>query len=106
MPYIVCVNQPGCLPEQSPVATATIEDAREAAKAAIIDGPYDFGVDEHIIATYALREQGGVIGPLPDGYVIDVQYVSYGAMWEAATGSKANQPVETQDIIDAYNAQG
>lgn len=33
----------------------------------------------------------------------DAQFVSYGAMWKIVTGSKANQPVDTQDIIDAYN---
>lgn len=93
MPYTICVNMPGCLPEQDPVAAATIEEARDIAATEVecsstwIGSEYtmsDFTALARAAGT--LPEQGGIIGPLPDGYVIDVQ------------------PIEWGVLIDAYNA--
>lgn len=107
MPYIVCVNQPGCLPESKPTAHASVEQARAAVRDEVIG--YTPTEDREAASTavwaqlLSLGELGGVVGPLPDGYVIDVTSCSYGELWKLATGSKANQPVNTEDIIDAYN---
>ncbi len=50
-----------------------------------------------------LDDMGGSID-LPDGYVIDVRFVSFGNLWKETTGSKNGQPIDTDEIIDAYNA--
>jgi hypothetical protein len=79
MPYTICVNQPGYLPEADPYAVATFEDAREAVDAELsrsnVEGLMDFAALNAEVA--ALPESGGTIGPLPDGYVIDVTEHSY-----------------------------
>jgi hypothetical protein len=56
-----------------PRTVATFEEARDAAKDIIIDGPSRNRVDSFIFDTYHLREPGGLIGPLPDGSVIEVR---------------------------------
>lgn len=106
MPFTICVNRPGYLPEESPRAVETIEEARSAASDHIIGTPMLADDESHLLRWAAkLPESGGLIGPLPDGYVIEVSHVSYGNLWKAITGSKDNQPIDTADIVDAYNAQ-
>lgn len=115
MPYIICVNRPGCPPEQDPYAVATLDDAREAAATEYIES-WTAHADRSVPASnpglnacYDLPETGGVIGPMPDGYVIDVRRVSYP---ELAKLSGDNHPYrrdelcsDTRDqILDTYNA--
>lgn len=118
MPYIVCVNRPGCLPEQSPLATATIDEVRRAARAALDDSlPQDRSLnsDEQRAdrwARLAIQDmidggEGGTI-TLPDGYVVDVRRVTINEL--AALCGKWNErgssDFSTAAIIDAYNEQG
>lgn len=118
MPFIVCTNLPGCLPESDPVAVATIEEARwraaeELAEANSIaeTGCADRAftpaeraeVDEHI------SNEGGTIGPLPDGYVIDVQpywWVTLARQTDdtyRGIGDEVPPAHVQQRILDAYN---
>lgn len=112
MPYIIVVNQPGCLPEQDPYAVATIEEAREHLKCEL-PGTYEWLTDDDYAAMMedvaALPESGGVVGPLPDGYVIEVQRVSWGDLDETGVLARAgvkfpDDEIVCREIIDAYNA--
>lgn len=91
MPYIIVVNQPGYLPDQDPYAVADIEDARASA-ANEVDwslerlheerGAFE-GLNAYEragVEAADLPDTGGVIGPLPDGYVIDVRKTTYAAL--------------------------
>jgi hypothetical protein len=123
MPYIVCTNTPGNLPDGTePRAYATIEEARDAARGEVEtslerapEGDRNF-LSRHFAGKIAyLPEHGGVIGPLPDGYVIDVQAKSWPELAELA-----GVPFQTEShpgpryegiardharILDAYNDQ-
>jgi hypothetical protein len=116
MPYIITVNQPGYLPEADPTAVATIEEARDLAREEldtsavnsldVLDREDDFraNIDE-------LPESGGVIGPLPDGYVIDVQRVPLEDLANQVDlnidPDNLGIPVATEaEVIDAYNQGG
>jgi hypothetical protein len=122
MPYIVIVNMPGCLPEQDPHAYATLDDdgARDAALEEVVRALDASGYDPDaeggtahplVQEVNALTERGGVIGPLPDGYVIDVQCVTWHALVEPVAALGWVDPLvpdsdkERADILDAYNAQ-
>lgn len=72
MPYIIVVNMPGCLPEQEPIAKATLAEARESAADEINERPWvddQATMDELYDAAGSLPETGGIVGPLPDGYI-------------------------------------
>lgn len=114
MPYIICVNQPGCLPEADPTAVATIEEAREAAtqectvSEARFPGTAESGGwgDPKVWTPFEdaareLPESGGTIGPLPDGYVIDVRQVSLDEL--AGLAGCTNGAWSEGAILDAYN---
>lgn len=117
MPYIVCVNMPGCLPEQDPRAVATLEEARAAANDELYRGEGEAADalqwQPFYGAADALPESGGVIGPLPDGYVIDVQRLSWpdlAALVSPTLAAALCHPTSSvrpshDDIINAYNAQ-
>jgi hypothetical protein len=95
----------------SSVAVYDLDGARRMAGEEVVQASYrasDFdsptwGTVEQ--TCYDLPESGGIIGPMPDGYVIDVGYVDkrtliaiaglVGPSWRAAS---------VADIIDAYNA--
>lgn len=108
MPYTICVNRPGYLPESDPTAVATLDEAK-----AIIDSERDryygdHGTDasEHtiIVQTQNLPITGGTIGPLPDGYIIDVQrldWIDLARLCGMDCGSLCAGP--NQSIIDVYN---
>lgn len=95
----------------SSVAVATIEETREAAQNAVIDGcatnpPQSPGsCAHHYDAASTLGEQGGTIGPMPDGYVIEVQFVTWPDLWRLS-----GSPVLVDDgtpasdkTLDAFN---
>jgi hypothetical protein len=117
MPYIICVNTPGNLPESEPYAVITLEDARDAAFTEVQarrpegdDYHTDPWPDLAVEAEHNVPEQGGVIGPLPDGYVIDVTRVTWDEMSNLAGASQvmgiAAEEGDAEDqaaILDAYN---
>lgn len=110
MPYIICINRPGCLPEQDPRAIATLEEVRDSLQP-IVREPADPRVRSKLVSQLRrLTESGGVIGPLPGGYVIDVQHVTWPELGilagnPAPTGGfDPSQPTSKQSVIDAYNA--
>lgn len=96
-------------------AVATLEEARrglvdrlawdDTIPDAAGDGPYYLDLREQALR---LPEQGGTVGPLPDGSVIEVEEVTVAAMWclagyEYSAGSEAGDwPLSK--IIAAYNA--
>lgn len=103
MPYIISVNMPGYLPEQDPTATATLDEARQHATDEVRRSPgYDEAMD---LAPYtaadgaiaAMSTDGAVIGPLPDGYAIDVQRVTW---TELATLAGYNTMTPRDDIAE------
>ncbi len=110
MPYIIRSNKPGRLP----VAVATIEEAREEADRALKDalsaydaqGEHPSARDLHA-AAMAMPETGGVIGPLPDGYVIEVHHLRWDELRELLP--PRDTPIireigdAGQPLIDAYN---
>jgi hypothetical protein len=109
-PFIVCVNVPGCLPEQAPRAVATLEDAQRRAQVLVENAP-DYVTDTyHPFAEEArwVPFSGGTVGPLPDGCVIDVRPVSWAELCDLAGLSWASYKDScwhhaAGPIIDAYN---
>jgi hypothetical protein len=64
--------------EQSRVVVATLEEARNTAvMAAMASHAFGYGSQDAIAACRALGEDGGWVGPLPDGTIIEVQRVSF-----------------------------
>lgn len=113
MPYTVCVNQPGCLPESSPAAYATLEEARWAMAEEIArsdEGNTAFTPYERSLADEAVGEDGGLYH-LPDCYVIDVTYVEWSQLARMCdpplpiTGPAGREwtDEDKDEIIDAYN---
>lgn len=123
MPYIICVSLPGCLPERHPTAVATLDQAREFVTSEFedADAPWvRLTCTQRVPLEAALRPiptPGRVIG-LPDGYVVDVQQVSwtelatlagYNTMTPRddiavlARDGYAGDPNFADDLIDAYN---
>jgi len=112
MPYIIVVNQPGYLPEQDPYAVATLDEARAAVHHEIDlassnepDADDAAALDALAVESRSLDEAGGIIGPLPDGYVIDVRRVSWPELYHlAGHPSKPGTLNSTEaEVIDAYN---
>lgn len=107
MPYVVCINRPGCLPEADPTAVETIDEAREVAQDAVRmssqDAPDGEGYGSSFEQAYTLPETGGVIGPMPDGYVIDVQRVEWSALPMFDTHRPDVYRSNRAAVIDAYN---
>lgn len=114
MPYIICVNQPGCLPEADPVAVATLDEARAVALAEVEQSYQSIypalRLEERLTASRTLPDEGGVIG-LPGGYVIDVQPIGEGEL-ESICGIDLDEmpdvrtPEGLAEIIEAYNRGG
>lgn len=113
MPYIVTTyadQTDGVYgPESQPYAVATLEEACDAASEEgdrsfeTIDGPRQ--PTDIVRAIDALPEHGGTVGPLPDGYVIEVQQVEWielARLVELDCGALCAVP--NAEIIDAYNA--
>lgn len=107
MPYIITTSEPFDAekhvhrPAFSRRAVVTLDEAREATTAIIVDGPNRYGTDAQILESYVLPEQGGTIGPLPDGTVIEVGRVEWGDLTEYAVTRDPDALAAT--LIDAYN---
>jgi hypothetical protein len=95
MPYIITTKSRVKVTRR---AVATLDEAQ--------DGCYwiavDHGTTSEGAASIAIPHDGGTIGPLPDGTVIEVERVSLAAL----AGSPVAQynARHTAEIIDAYNA--
>lgn len=111
MPYIIIVNRPGFLPEQEPYAVATLEEARGAAQDELSRSPLwdDPNSDEEArykelsAEVQSLSESGGVIGPLPDGYVVEVRHVDRAELL-ALLGLEGHGDPDISRLIELYNA--
>ena len=109
MPYIICQNIPGCLPEEDPVAVATHFEARETAAHYVeqITGGDDAYEDVYTDAQN-VSELGDVFGPLPGGYIVEVERVHTHRL-AALAGVEGYVKVDgtfsvpLDEIIDAYN---
>jgi hypothetical protein len=108
MPYIVCVNLPGCLPVSDPIAYSTLEEVRDQTDLIVRNSLDDCdgwntntsNVFELCNSAQTINDDGGIIGPLPDGYIIEVTRVS----WDYLVGPENwNASTTEQEIIDAYN---
>lgn len=108
MPYIITVNQPGCLPESDPTAVATIEEARETAREEVarysgeMPRTWPTPIAAYVGEAERLPEHGGTVGPLPDGYVIDVRRVTWDELAKLAQWPEGRSSVPAL-ILDAYN---
>ena len=108
MPYTICQNVPGNLPEADPVAVATLGDARDAALDIVLRNE-SMNFDPTRVGMYSeadeaarnLPAEGAVIGPLPDGYVIDITHVGWDEL--ARLAGLTTLPKDWQKILDAYN---
>lgn len=79
-------------PQVSEYAVATLDEARsEVWRRAGFGGPSSEAVRD------AITEQGGTVGPLPDGTVIEVEPVGWARLWTTATANS------TTAILDAFN---
>jgi hypothetical protein len=104
VPYIITTNRymddptaeflPGAKPGIERRAVATLDEAKGAVireLAPRIDSAFEWD----------LGLEGGTVGPLPDGTVIEVAYAGW------ATLERATDPGLSRDaILDAYNAEG
>ncbi len=84
MPYTFLVYQPALRAGAVPRAVDTLARARSEALEHIVDSydPYDphhrseIGIWQHFeVDAQRIPESGGALGPLPDGYVIEVRWV-------------------------------
>jgi hypothetical protein len=116
MPYIICVNRPGCLPDgEEPVAVEGILEMREAAAAAVDTSRDALGDEPEAHGYFAaaadaaleVPEHGGTI-TLPDGYVVDVRFYT----WLEFRGllhppyilvGRYPSPSEKAAMLDRYN---
>jgi hypothetical protein len=123
MPYIVTTTprEPEGWDDDSDFApsrraVATLEEARRAARSTVerampIDRPGFSPRHGFLCNTDALPEEGGTIGSLPDGTVIEVERVSEAALYNAIrptlccpTCGIQQSHVSGSHLIDAYNA--
>lgn len=88
-------------------AVATLDEAREAARETIYRQEMSGRANDPQFVKVArefhrIDDEGGTVGPLPDGTVIEVEWVTLAAM---AGSPVANyNPAHTAEIIDAFNA--
>jgi hypothetical protein len=115
MPYTVTKRQgePADLddPPAGFRAVRTLDEARSAAYEQVVQAVND---SEHEAAPgdwlkdacCDLPAAGGIVGPLPDGTVIDVQHVTWPILYRLAgrPGVPGSLTVTEQETVDAYNA--
>ncbi len=105
MPYIITTNG------NEPVAVATLEEAQDIAYERVGDAwtglPLDAGWSERQFDVDGLDKQGGTVGPLPYGSVIDVRRVPLWELWQdVRPDPPADSPLPpTEAIVAAYNAR-
>lgn len=94
---------------ESDLAVATLEEAREVAVDALGVRSDRVPPDEldRKAVNDSVGEVGGVIGPLHDGYIIDVRRLTWAELHSLtplfAQGSFADFDGPVEDIIAAYN---
>jgi hypothetical protein len=112
MPYIITTTRPGSASwDESTTrwAVATLDEAQEAAAVVITtgrdmdprarDGGWDFS------RVWGMPEQGDTVGPLPDGTVIEVEWVDWYHLHDAvAAAGDTKVYAPGQGLINAYNA--
>ena len=118
MPYIIVVNKRGCLPETEPKVAADLDAAREMAREEIRTSMNAYDADddatrydfERCLESVDQFGAGGAIISMPDGYVIDVNTISWQAIakltgyehrYRSARGPDRREVQES--ILDAYN---
>jgi hypothetical protein len=119
MPYIITERWDGAThpkPGNNPVAVATLGEARAEARTfinTVADRSPGRWMYEMRQECQQMPESGGVIGPLPDGTVIEVRPITlYGLAenagwrgWRLTRVTARPDLVDPSEIIDAYNAQ-
>lgn len=88
-------------------AVATLDEAREEAWDAYSQ-PDDVAretLDALAEQVFAITEQGGTIGPLPDGTRIEVETATWDELADDAGTPLYPAVVSHSEIIDAYNAE-
>ncbi len=114
MPYIITTNG------NEPVAVATLEEARDVAYEALPDITGDLGAyadaNRAVLSEIAaIPEQGGTVGPLLDGTVIDVRLLNWYEVARLAGmpdlplfpnyGHAQDDAARQAEIVAAYNAR-
>jgi len=112
MPYIITTTEPPvgtevpCGRVVIRTAVATLEEARKATFHTVTDTPgyatcIGFPTDTAIAES--ILESGGTVGPLPDGTVIEVRPISFGALASRAGFAQFSDERSHAEIITAFN---
>lgn len=102
MPYIISIKDGR--QTTSAHAVATLNEARDWTAGEVAAHTSDPAVAEHIVkAVDLLPEEGGTVGPLPDGTLIKVHPIAYSSLG-GMVGLKAADLPTDQQILDAWNA--
>jgi len=108
VPYIITVTEPANADAsdvwKDRTAVATLDEARKAAYAAIGENDNPPYFDGHF-AVDSLEADGGTVGPLPDGTVIEVAPATWADLVDTLVNSMDDAPIEADDIIAAFNAR-
>src|SRR3954462_13374198 len=83
-------------------AVATLDEAREAASTAL----WENGAEPDSWRLDSLTEDGGTMGPLPDGIVVEVKRVSWDYLTRDMPEYVSDENIDAfgDDIIAAFNA--
>ncbi len=117
MPYIIETSTHEPLNEHmalktptGSVAVATLDEAREAA-AATVNAAWTDRDDAGIRPHYRMRNralnlpgEGGTVGPLPDGTVIEVRKIN-GYTLAGEVANATGEPCRVFDAVSRYNAR-
>jgi hypothetical protein len=93
----------------SRLAVATLDEARDVAAATVQltwpgdSAPRDPRIGDAELAAERLPKQGGTIGPLPDGTVIEVERTGYAELWRLI-GRPEEIKYHNDKVLVAYNA--
>ena len=102
MPYVIAYTRPDYIA----YAVADLDHARAAVLTALGDADAITGPEDPLCGdVHDMRDEGGTIGPLPDGYVINVVATSWSELFEnsiSAAGGVAHELAEA--LLDEYNA--
>lgn len=110
MPYIITTNEPfdAAVHVHRPAftrrAVATLEEARQRVFE-VCEDTYGIGrnVEAQILATRSITEEGGTVGSLPDGTVIEVKRVSRHDL-EYIVGLE-HHGITLDRVLEAFNAE-
>ena len=118
MPYVITTKRPeqneggrgGVVrpPHFSRRAVATLEEARQRIVFALAHGEHmseDARMAGWIGAEKRITENGGTVGPLPDGTVIEVERVGYRYLLDGLLVAPGTNERSWAEILDAYNAR-